>query len=139
MASTSGAAAQPPTDAGDSTVRRLRWSRRRLLSLVGVVRSPVGGHRPSDGCSVPQPQTLFLPSRTERRCERVGAVFGAPADPVPPRPAPLAKPLAVAHYRTMARQVAYERQVALLGARGIARDAWFAGSAPSASGAQGHG
>lgn len=138
MASTSGAAAQPPTDAGESTVRRLRWSS-RLLSLVGVVRSPGGGRRPSEGCRVPQSRSLVPPSWAERRCERVGAVFGAPVGPVPPRPAPLAKPLTVAHYRTMARQVAYERQVALLDARGIARDAWFAGSAPSASGAQGRG
>jgi hypothetical protein len=138
MASTSGAAALPATDGGEPPASWLLWARDRLRSLIGGSRSTVGESGPSDGRTALRLQSLPPPSWVERRCAHSAAPFGSAVDLAPPRPAPLAKPLTVAHYRTMARQVAYERQVALLDGSDVARAMWFADSTPVA-GAQGRG
>jgi hypothetical protein len=138
MASTSGAAALPATDGGEPPASWLLRARERLRSLVGVARSTVGESGPSDGRTALRLQSLPPPSWAERRCAHGAGPLGSAVDLAPPRPGPLAKPLTVAHYRTMARQVAYERQVALLDGNDVARAMWCVGPTPVAE-AQGRG
>jgi hypothetical protein len=115
MYTTSGAEAAARPAQATRASGTSRTTRQRLVTLVRTIEAYVAGRDsiPEPPAPFPTPAPVLPPATTPLTGGAGSAVvpLGPDRVPSPQRPRPLDKPLAVAHYEMLARQVAYERQV----------------------------